>query len=99
MQEVKELVGIVNKALPGAWEAAVRQMYLNGIMFMIIAMASGIGAGVLWVRMRSLPEDKISAESIIATFGLACVCVLMLILGLFYLINPEYWAIDALKSM
>lgn len=99
MEEVKQFVNMVNEALPGAWEATIRQMYINSALLLIVAMACGLGAGVLWVRMSTLPEDKVTVESIFVMIALGGICALTLILGVLILINPQYHAICALKSM
>jgi hypothetical protein len=97
MQEIKEFMDIVNKALPGAWEATIRQMYIYGVMYIVAAMITGIGSTLLLIRMWSLPEDKVSAESIIIMLILGVVAIVTVVIGILFLINPEYHAIQSFK--
>ena len=51
MQELKELVGLINKGLPGAWEAAIRQMYINGSLLIIGAVISGVTSALMYIHL------------------------------------------------
>jgi hypothetical protein len=97
MQEIKEFMDIINKALPGAWEATIRQMYIYGVMYIVAAMITGIGSTLLLIRMWSLPEDEVTAESIIIMLILGVVAIVTVVIGILFLINPEYHAIQSFK--
>jgi hypothetical protein len=97
MQEIKEFMDIVNRALPGAWEATIRQMYIYGVMYIVAAAGSGIGSALLLIRMRSLLDDEVTAESIIIMLILGVVAIVTVVIGILFLINPEYHAIQSFR--
>jgi hypothetical protein len=97
MQEVKEFMEIVNKALPGAWGATIRQMYIYGVMCMITAMITGIGAALIWIMNSGISEDDIKVETVLLMLVLMLACIVTLVYGVLYLMNPEYYAIQSFR--
>lgn len=108
MEGVKELIDILNKALPGAWEATVRQVYIHGGLFTFFGVLSGIIALVLFFKFGTDDKDKESEDSevddgtqvihFLAICVLAIAFIVLTITGIIYLANPEYQAIRLLKA-
>lgn len=102
MQAVKELVGLVNKALPGAWEAVVNQMYIYGSIYIFLAVFAGIGTVLAYFRLGTLSKDNDADEGsllVFVGFMLAATCLLLLVLGVLHLANPKFWAMRTLAGM
>ena len=99
MEGMTEFIGILNKALPGAWEATVRQAYIHGSLLMFFAVALGIVAGWALMKLRASGEELEDTDGffIIVMFLCALFSLTCLIFGGIYLINPEYHAIQLLK--
>lgn len=102
MKGVEELVGLVSKALPGAWGAVVNQMYIYGSIYIFLAVFAGIGTVLAYLRLSALPKDDNTDEGsflVIIGFILAVICLLLLVLGVLHLANPKFWAMRTLAGM
>ena len=100
MEGAKELIELANKALPGAWDAVVRQIYIYGAGSMIVAVITGVIAITLFLKLNAGDPNEINdLDSVMIGFmiGAGITFLVFLILGVLYLINPEYWAIRMLK--
>jgi len=104
MQEgANEILKLANKALPGAWEAMLRQVYIYGALFMIATMVFGITTTVLLFKLRAMSEEEYNKTGshgeimLVSMFVSGFLSIVFLVLGVLYLINPEYHAIQLLK--
>lgn len=107
MEELKQLVSIANKALPGAWEAAVRQAYILGGGFVLFGVILGILSFTIYLKMnmcdeKPKEEDKEDDDpTALIMFLVMCISglssALLLIKGVMHLANAHYYAIQLLK--
>ena len=104
MDKLGTFIDTINKAMPGAWDAAVRQAYIHGTMFMVGGVISAVIA--IFLGMYAASEikkaDKNDRDSdlsfeIGALIAFTLIAVVGVITGIVYLVNPEYQAIQMLK--
>jgi uncharacterized BrkB/YihY/UPF0761 family membrane protein len=103
MEEAKQFMEMMNKALPGAWDAAIRQIYIYGALFTIGTVVSVIVAVACFCYVNSIPEDRLNCSSSLSTEAVVCM-IIAVIIGLLcfigavlYFINPEYHAMQLIK--
>jgi len=109
MEGIKQLIELLNNALPGTWDILVRQSYIYGIGLLILGAIIGI-ISFLLIRKFNNPtpdevdkaknsdkEDEIEGAIAVGTYGTAFLALLLLIIGSLYLLNPGYYAIQMLK--
>lgn len=97
MEGTEQLLDLANKALPGAWDAMIRQAYICGIGSMIVAVIAGITAIYLFIKIDVSEDDPPDEGLFVGMIGAAIICLIFLVVGVLYLINPGYHAIQMLK--
>jgi len=95
----EELLELANKALPGAWDALIRQAYIYGIGSMIIAVISIIIAITLFLKLDTCGSEMKEGDypMFVGMIATALVFLVFLAMGTLYLANPGYYAIQMLK--
>ncbi len=103
MKELQQFIETINKAMPGAWEAAVRQVYMLGVLY---ALATVVCGGVaIWIYTflngGTKKEDHKSTDAEAIAFLIMCFLGVAALIALWFtathFINPEYQAIRLLK--
>jgi len=104
MKELQQFIETINKAMPDAWDAAVRQVYMLGTLYGIITMVCGGIVIWIWAYLNreetkkgnyKYSEPDCIAFLIACAFGIAAVVSMWFTLTHF--INPQYQAIELLK--
>jgi len=90
MTQVGELIQVVREVSPVVWEAAIRQQYIYGIIIMFFGGVAGFFSIVCWI-------DHEKDDTTIGAAVLGFIALIFFVLGVMPLINPEYWALMALK--
>jgi len=100
MEGAEKLLELANKALPGGWDAMVKQAYIYGSMYIVGAVIAGIVAVIIHIKVKA-SGNEVETDSDIAMTGVMIACAILsmigLISGILYLINPQYQAIQMLR--
>ncbi len=104
MDKLGTFIDTINKAMPGAWDAVIRQAYIHGIIFIVggvISAAIAVLAGA-YIASESKKSEESNRSSDLsfemgAGIAFALLAIVCIITGIVYLTNPEYQAIQMLK--
>jgi len=106
MSELQKFIETLNKAMPGAWEATIKQVYIHGVLWLIAGTVFGyfcLSCKKEYERYNGKEEKDKSEEDTswqtfitFAGFFLALFATISYIFGAMHLINPEYQAIRML---
>jgi len=111
MEELQQFMETITKAMPGAWDAAVRQAYLCGTLYAIFAVIAGIISLCILIHLikkgkklsKELGKDYEASNTDAIVFLVMVLCVgisiLCLCLSIMYFVNPEYQAMEMLINI
>ena len=102
MEEAKQFLEMMNKALPGAWDAAVRQVYIYGALCTLGTIVCIVIGAVCLSHINNISDDTYSGdhfgtEAVICLIAVAIIGLLCLFGAGMYFINPEYHALQMVK--
>ena len=92
---MNELIKALREISPVIWEATVRQMNIAGKAMLLFGVVL-VGGGIVSFLCEKHLTDQDGRLYVLGGFAVI-IGLVLLVFGVMYLINPEYWAIMQLK--
>ena|SRR5712664_3481497 len=102
-EAIQKLVEAVQKASPVVWNAAYRQVYINGIENVLLFFAFLFAGKALWKFSKKLADDNSDEVGVffgrLGAIGLFALCIPCVLEFLDCFLNPTFAAIKQLKGL
>lgn len=89
MNEVNELIKVIREVSPVIWHAAVRESYIEGTLFCMLA--------VIFMAIGGFLVKKFEEEAAFVGLILIIFSLILFAFGAANLLNPTYWAFVGIK--
>lgn len=98
-EAMQKLIDAVQKASPIVWQAAYRQVWIDGIENLLLTVFFAVSASLLW-KWRKRVEDEVG-QVLLAVLAMASMglTVIAFLFTLDFFLNPTFAAIKELRQL